>query len=102
MNKVRKWWIGLVGGLAVAAALGGGVVMAQTSTPSTPAPSTTTQQGQQTAPNGQFRSNEDPTHEAAESAQQEAAEDSGQAFHGGNCPQGQGSQSPGATQSPTS
>ncbi len=107
MSKVRNWWIGIVGGVALAAAVGGGAVMAQTSGPATPVPSATVQQGQQGTSNGQFKSNEDPTHEAAESAQQEAAENSGQAFHGGNCPhgqgsQGQGSQTPGTTQTPTS
>ncbi len=109
MSKLRKWWIGVVGGVALAAAIGGGAAMAQTSSPTTPVPSATTQQrqGQQGTSNGQFKSNEDPTHEAAESAQQEAAEDSGQAFHGGNCPhdqgsQGQGSQTPGTTQTPSS
>ncbi len=108
MSKFRKWWIGIVGGVALAAAIGGGAVMAQTSGPATPVPSATVQQGQQQGnSNGQFKSNEDPTHEAAESAQQEAAENSGQAFHGGNCPhgqgsQGQGSQTPGTTQTPTS
>lgn len=104
MSKVRRWWIGIVGGVALAAAIGGGAVMAQTSSPTTPVPSATVQQGNSSGT--QFKSNEDPTHEAAESAQQEAAENSGQAFHGGNCPHGQGqdqgSQTPGATQTPNS
>src|SRR5437762_9107827 len=37
-----------------------------------------------TAPSGKFHSNEDPTHEATESAEREAAEDAGQRPNGGH------------------
>ena len=84
MNKIRHWWLATAGVAVLVAIIGAGAVMAQT--PST-TPSTTPGASPTVVPgtsNGQtFKSNEDPTHEKAETAQQEAAEDSGQGFHGG-------------------
>jgi hypothetical protein len=70
----RRRTVALVAGLSVAgaaAAIGLGTV-AMASTPS-PSPSST----------ARAHSNEDPSHEAGESAAQEQAEDSGQGWHGG-------------------
>jgi hypothetical protein len=67
-------------GLMTGGLLGGYVVShaatASTST-ATPAPSGSTSTGT-TAPSGTFHPNEDPTHEAGESAAREAQENSGQ------------------------
>ena len=65
------------GSLAVAAINPFGIASAQDSgtTPTAPAAP---------APNGKFQSNEDPTHEAKETAAQEAAEDAGQRPSGGH------------------
>ena len=88
MSGARKWWFGLGGAAMVAAVVGAGVVMAQTpsSTPSaSPRAGKTAESGKTRVPgaNGTFSSNEDAAHEAGESAEQEASEDSGQRFHGG-------------------
>jgi hypothetical protein len=71
----------------LAAIIGGGVVMAQTpsSTPTT-SPSIPGKTAVAGTNGGQFKSNEDPTHEAGEDPAREAAEDSGEGFggmHGG-------------------
>jgi len=80
MNKIRQWWMAAAGVIVLVAIIGAGAVMAQTPS-TTPGASPTVVPG---TSNGQtFKSNEDPTHEKAETAQQEAAEDSGQAFHAG-------------------
>jgi hypothetical protein len=91
MNKVRQWWIAGVGVAALVTVIGAGAVMAQTpsSTPTASAtPTASSSSGDSTAPSAQSTttgpaSNEDPAHEANETAEQEAAEDSGQGFHGG-------------------
>jgi hypothetical protein len=68
----------LVGGLT------GGYIIghAATSSTATPSPSASSGSGSgssnSTAPNGVFHPNEDPTHEAGESAQREAQENAGQ------------------------
>jgi hypothetical protein len=80
MNSAGRWWLALGGSAAIAAVVGAGVVMAQSPTPNTGA-SPTAVPGKSNS--GTFKSNEDPTHEKGETAQQEAAEDSGQGFHGG-------------------
>ena len=85
MNKIRRWWIGGAVALGLAAIIGAGAVMAQTPSSTPPAASPSTVPGTvnpSTAPNGTFKSNEGATHEAGETAEQEAAEDSGQ-FRGG-------------------
>lgn len=65
----------LVGGAAGAILFGPSVAGAQSTPTTVPAPSTDH--------NGaSIRSNEDPAHEAAETAEQEAAEDSGRFHHG--------------------
>ena len=63
----------LVGGMA------GGFIVSHAAT-STPSPSASSSPGSSTAapPTGMFRPNEDPTHEAGESAQREAQENAGQ------------------------
>lgn len=79
MSSPRRWWIALGGGVAIAAVVGAVVVMAQSPTPKaseSPAASGTPSAGM-------FKSNEDAAHEAGESAEQEAAEDSGKGFRGG-------------------
>ncbi len=99
MNSIKQWWVGAAGAAALVAVIGAGAVMAQTpstTTPSTPtatqsAPTTTvpgtTAQGTATAATpGTFKSHEDPTHEAAETAQQEADEDAGRGRHGSGKP----------------
>ncbi|MBV8296618.1 MAG: hypothetical protein JO085_07275 [Acidimicrobiia bacterium] len=87
MKRTRKALIGaamagatLVGGGIGAAIFGPHGASAQTST-TTPAQSSTPPQGapgQGAQPSGKFVSNEDPTHEAGESAQREAQENAGQ------------------------
>ncbi|MDQ6692040.1 MAG: hypothetical protein M3Z13_04655 [Candidatus Dormibacteraeota bacterium] len=61
------------GGVLGATLLGSGAIAASAATP---APTTTAPQA---APAGGFRSNEDATHEAGESAAREAQENAGQA-----------------------
>lgn len=65
---------GLLGGYVVSHAATGGTSTA------TPAPSSSSGTGTGTAPapNGAFHPNEDPTHEAGESAAREAQENAGQ------------------------
>ena len=84
MNRTQKAVLGvamvgstLVGGGIGAALFGSSGATAQTSTSTTtpagaPAPGTGVQ------PNGKFVPNEDPAHEAGESAQREAQENAGQ------------------------
>jgi len=80
MNRIRQWWFAGAAVVALGAIIGAGAVMAQTPS-TTPGASPTVVPG---TSNGQtFKSNEDPTHEKGETAQREAAEDSGQGFHGG-------------------
>ena len=68
----------LVGGAAGVALLGPGSATAQTSsTTATTAPAASS-----TNPSGTFKSNEDPAHEATESAAREAAENNGTATYG--------------------
>jgi hypothetical protein len=79
MSKTQSWV--MMGVSAIALAIGvllatGALTSAQTNTPTT-APSATT------APGGTFKSNEDSAHEAGESPEREAQEDSG-TFHPGN------------------
>ena len=91
MNVKLKALVGLailgsmIAGGAIGASLFGSAASAQTSTTttttpaatSTPAPGTTPSAG--TAPAaGTFKPNEDPTHEAGESAAREAQENAGQ------------------------
>jgi hypothetical protein len=81
MNKLPQSWLAAAGGAVLVAAIGAGAVMAQTPS-TTPRPSSTPETG---AADGTFKSNEDPTHEAGETAEREAAEDSGQGHrHGGS------------------
>ena len=96
MNRIRQWWVGAAGAAALVAVIGAGAVMAQTplTTPATP---TTTVPGttlpgttvQPTAPAtilGVAKSNEDATHEAAETPQHEADENAGHIGRGGGKP----------------
>jgi hypothetical protein len=80
MNRLRSWWIGAFGAVALVGIIGVGIVAAQTpsQTPSASGMPTANGSTSQT-----FKSNEDPTHEAGESAQREADEDAGKAFPGG-------------------
>lgn len=80
MNSARRWWLALGGSAAIAAVVGAGVVMAQSPTPNTGAAPKAVPG---TSNSGTFKSNEDATHEKGETAEQEAAEDSGKGFRGG-------------------
>lgn len=83
MRKVRDWWIAGAAVAVLLGVIGVGAVMAQTpsNTPAQNAPAASATPSTQ-SPNGTFKSNEDPTHEANESQQQEADENAGR-FHGG-------------------
>jgi len=77
----------LVGGAAGVALLGPGSATAQTSSTT----ATTAPAASNGAQNGTFKPNEDPAHEATESAAREAAEDNGTATYGppqGSAPSG--------------
>jgi hypothetical protein len=81
MNPIRKALIGaaLVGTALTGGAIGAslfGAANAQTTTPTT-VPSSGGSSAT-AAPSGTFHSNEDPTHEAGESAAREAQENAGQ------------------------
>jgi hypothetical protein len=60
-----------------------GPSLAGAQTPTTTPPAAATAPPAPSGGSGSFTSNEDPTHEAGESAQREADENSGKAFHGG-------------------
>ena len=68
--------LSLVGGSLALAAINPFAANAQDT------PSTTTGPAGAVAPTGKFQSNEDPTHEAGETPEQEAAEDAGQRLGG--------------------
>ncbi len=84
MTKAQSWI--MTGVAAVALVIGvllasGALTSAQSDTPTpTPAASTPSPSGS----TGTFKSNEDPAHEAQESAEREAQEDSGQRPTGGS------------------
>ena len=67
----------LAGGAIGAALFAGSTATAQTTTTTT-APAQSGSTAPNAAPGGTFQSNEDPTHEAGESAQREAQENAGQ------------------------
>ena len=69
----------LVGGVMGAALASGGAVVANAATSSASTSTAATAPGSSSAAPGKFVSNEDPTHEAGESAQREAQENAGQA-----------------------
>jgi hypothetical protein len=71
----------LTGGALGLALFGPGLAGAQTTTSS---PAAATAPAATTGGAGTFTSNEDPAHEAGESAQREADENSGKAFSGGH------------------
>ncbi|MGD0204862.1 MAG: hypothetical protein ABSB57_00205 [Dehalococcoidia bacterium] len=78
MTKMQSWVMASVGAVALVAGVllaTGALTSAQTPTPSTPTATATA-----SAP---CKSNEDATHEASESAEREAQEDSGQCAPGG-------------------
>jgi len=69
----------MIAGGVIGASLFGGAASAQTSTTTTTTPTATSTPSPGTAPAaGTFKSNEDPTHEAGESAAREAQENAGQ------------------------
>jgi hypothetical protein len=69
----------MIAGGAIGASLFGTAANAQTSTTTTTTPAATSTPAPGTAPApGTFKSNEDPTHEAGESAAREAQENAGQ------------------------
>lgn len=80
MNRLRNWWLAAFGAVALVGIIGVGIVTAQTPSQTPSASGTPTANG---STNQTPRSNEDPTHEAGESAQREADEDAGKAFPGG-------------------
>ncbi len=84
MNGVRKGVLAaavagsmLVGGVAGAVVYGATLVTASAASPS-PSPSSSSPSGSSTTTPGKFVPNEDPTHEAGESAAREAQENAGQ------------------------
>jgi hypothetical protein len=72
------------GGLVVACMAGGavGATLLGTANAATPTPTPSTGTSGSTPSTGGFHSNEDPTHEAGESAAREAAENNGTATYG--------------------
>lgn len=84
MTKVQSLTIAGISTIAlvVGVLLAGGAMTSAQSTTVTPTP---VPSGATPAPGGTFKSNEDPAHEANETAEEEAAEDSGQGHgrHGG-------------------
>ncbi len=82
MNRLQKAIAGaaiagsmLVGGVTGAVIYGATTITASAASP-TPTPSSSS--GSATTPSGKFVPNEDPTHEAGESAAREAQENAGQ------------------------
>jgi hypothetical protein len=67
-----------VAGSMLVGGVGGAVLYATTIAASAASPSPTPSSGSPSASNGKFVSNEDPTHEAGESAAREAQENAGQ------------------------
>jgi hypothetical protein len=83
MNLTRKAAVAaaLAGSMLAGGAIGATVFQAGTSgaqTSTTTPSSNSSSSGSTAAPSGTFHPNEDPTHEAGESAQREAQEDAGQ------------------------
>lgn len=78
----RRTAIGVTSAGLLIGGLGGGFLVGHAATPSTPAatPSASSGSPGTTTPpaSGKFTPNEDPAHEAGESAQREAQEDAGQ------------------------
>lgn len=85
MNENRKMAVAIGASLLVGGALGLAVFgpsLAGAATGTTNPPATATAPAA-SGGSGGFTSNEDPAHEAAESPEREAEENSGKAFHGG-------------------
>jgi hypothetical protein len=79
MNGVRKAVLAAaVAGSMLVGGVGGAVLYATTIAASAASPSPTPSSGSSSASNGKFVPNEDPTHEAGESAAREAQENAGQ------------------------
>lgn len=79
MNGIRKAVLAAaVAGSMLVGGVGGSVLYATTLSVSAASPSPTPSSGSATAPNGKFVPNEDPAHEAGESAAREAQENAGQ------------------------
>jgi hypothetical protein len=79
MNGVRKAVLAAaVAGSMLVGGVGGAVLYATTIAASAASPSPTPSSGSSSASSGKFVPNEDPTHEAGESAAREAQENAGQ------------------------
>ena len=79
MNGVRKAVLAaVVAGSMLVGGAGGAVLYATTIAASAASPSPTPSSGSSSTSNGKFVPNEDPTHEAGESAAREAQENAGQ------------------------
>jgi hypothetical protein len=79
VNGVRKAVLAAaVAGSMLVGGVGGAVLYATTIAASAASPSPTPSSGSPSTSNGKFVPNEDPTHEAGESAAREAQENAGQ------------------------
>jgi hypothetical protein len=79
VNGVRKAVLAAaVAGSMLVGGVGGAVLYATTIAASAASPSPTPSSGSPSTSSGKFVSNEDPTHEAGESAAREAQENAGQ------------------------
>ena len=79
LNGVRKMAIvGMVAGSMLVGGVGGAAFYASTIAASAASPSPSPPSGSSTTSPGKFVPNEDPTHEAGESAAREAQENAGQ------------------------
>ena len=79
MNGVRKAVLAaVVAGSMLVGGAGGAVLYATTIAAAAASPSPTPSSGSSSTSNGKFVPNEDPTHEAGESAAREAQENAGQ------------------------
>ena len=79
MNGVRKAVLAAaIAGSMLVGGVGGAVLYATTLVASAASPSPIPSSGSASAPGGKFVPNEDPTHEAGESAAREAQENAGQ------------------------
>ena len=79
MNGIRKAVLAAtVAGSMLVGGVGGAVLYATTLSVSAASPSPTPSSGAPSTSNGKFVPNEDPTHEAGESAAREAQENAGQ------------------------
>lgn len=76
ISQISKTAIAI--GALMLGAVGGSMFSSMLASAATPTATTTAPSAAPAGPSGTFKSNEDPTHEAGESAAREAQEDAGQ------------------------